>query len=108
MSVEIAAVGGYGEVGRNMTAVKVGKDVVLFDMGLHMPNYVKLTEEEEASPVKALDEAKLRRAQAIPDDRSISDWRSMVRAIVVSHAHLDHLGAVPYVAAKYEIGRAHV
>jgi ribonuclease J len=101
MSVEIAAVGGYGEVGRNMTAVRVGKDVVIFDMGLHMPNYVRLTEEEEAHFERKLDEAKLRKAQAIPDDRSIRDWHHMVRAIVVSHAHLDHLGAAPYVAAKY-------
>jgi ribonuclease J len=85
-----------------MTAVRVGNDVVLFDMGLHMPNYVKLTEEEaEAHYERRLDEATLRRAQAIPDDRSIKDWHHMVRAIVISHAHLDHLGAAPYVAGKY-------
>jgi len=46
MSVEIVAIGGYGEVGKNMTAVRVDDEVVLLDMGLHLPNYIALTEEE--------------------------------------------------------------
>jgi len=100
MDIEIAAVGGWGEVGRNMTAVRVGDDVILFDMGLHMPNYIKLTD-EEIGDVISLTESSLKRADAVPQDASIKDWKANVRAIVVTHAHLDHIGAVPYLAGKY-------
>ncbi len=101
MGVEVCAVGGYGEVGRNMTAVKVDDQVVIFDMGLHMPNYIKVSEEDVGEFVK-LNETTLKKAEAVPQDSSIKDWRSQVVAIVVSHAHLDHLGATPYLASKYD------
>lgn len=100
MGVEICAVGGYGEVGRNMTAVKVDDKVVIFDMGLHMPNYIKLTEEDVGEFVR-INEVTLKKAEAVPQDSTIKDWRSQVVAIVVSHAHLDHVGATPYLASKY-------
>jgi len=101
MTVEIKPVGGWGEVGKNMTAVRVDDDVVIFDMGLHLPNYIEATEQEEESFVKVT-EARLKKAEAIPDDRIINNWRQDVSAIIVSHAHLDHVGAVPYLAAKYD------
>lgn len=98
--IEICAVGGYGEVGKNMTAVKVDDEVIIFDMGLHMPNYVKFTEEELGEFVK-INAADLKRVKAIPDDSVIRDWRSKVKAIIPSHAHLDHIGAIPYLAGNY-------
>ncbi len=98
--IEICAIGGYGEVGRNMTAVKIDDEVVVFDMGLHLPNYIKYTEEETGEVVK-LNAADLRRVSAVPDDSVIKDWRSKVKAIIPSHAHLDHIGAIPYLADKY-------
>ena len=75
MSVEICAVGGYGEVGRNMTAVKVDDKVIIFDMGLHLPNYIKATDEEHDSFVR-INEQVLKKAEAIPQDKLIKDWRS--------------------------------
>jgi len=101
MSVEIAAVGGWGEVGRNMTAVKIDDEAVILDMGLHLPNYIRLTEQEIGEFVKQT-ETSLKKAEAIPQDGKIKDWRENVKAILVTHAHLDHLGAVPYMAAKYD------
>src|SRR3990172_11052444 len=98
--MEICAVGGYGEVGKNMTAVKIGEDVIIFDMGLHLPNYVKVTEEEREEVLK-LSPTHLKRAKAIPNDELIEDWRDNVKAIVTSHAHLDHIGAIPYLASRY-------
>ena len=98
--VEVCAVGGYGEVGRNMTAVRVDGKVVIFDMGLHLPNYIKLTEEEMGELVR-VDETLLKKAGAVPQDQTIKDWKQEVSAIVISHAHLDHVGAVPYLASKY-------
>lgn len=102
MVLEICAVGGYGEVGRNMTAVRVNNDVFILDMGLHMPNYIKFTE-EEAGDLQAYSVSDLMSAQAIPDDSVIADWKHLVKAIIVTHAHLDHLGAIPYLAKKYKV-----
>ncbi|MEK6822561.1 MAG: MBL fold metallo-hydrolase, partial [Nanoarchaeota archaeon] len=94
------AVGGYGEVGKNMTAIKVDDDVVVIDMGFHMPNYIKYTEgEEEKDFYRAED---LIKVNAIPDTALMEDWIPNVRAVVISHAHLDHIGAVPYLAPKFK------
>ena len=43
--MEICTVGGFEEVGKNMTAVKVEEDVFIFDIGLHIPGIVELQEE---------------------------------------------------------------
>ena len=101
MAIEIIPVGGWGEVGRNMTAVRVKDDVVIFDMGLHMPNYITLTDTEIGDQSKHT-EMSLKKADAVPQDGQIKDIRPLVRAIVVTHAHLDHIGAIPYLAGKYD------
>ncbi len=101
MPIEIAAIGGYGVVGRNMTAVRVNNEVVILDCGIHLPNYITLTEEEAGDVIK-LDEKKLKHAGAVPQDDTIKDWWHEVKALMVSHAHLDHLGALPYLSQKYD------
>jgi len=99
--VEICTVGGYNEVGKNMTAIKVADDVIIMDMGLHMENYVRVKGDEEA--FGTINAASLLKANAIPDDRCIEEWRKQVRLIVPTHAHLDHVGAIPYLANKYGV-----
>ncbi len=84
-----------------MTAVKVEDVTVIFDMGIHLPNYIKLNDEEIGEFVKNT-ESTLKKADAIPQDSTIKDWRANVAAIVLTHAHLDHMGAAPYLAAKYD------
>ena len=42
--IEIIPVGGYSEIGKNMTAIKVDDEVVILDMGIHLPNYIEYTE----------------------------------------------------------------
>ncbi len=101
MGIEIVPVGGWGEIGRNMTAVRVDEEVFIFDMGLHMPNYIRLTD-EEIGEFRTLTEASLKRADAVPQDGAIKDLRQNVVAIVVTHAHLDHIGSTPYLAQKYD------
>ncbi len=99
--MEICTIGGYEEVGKNMTAVKIGEDVVIFDCGVHLPALIKLQEREMPQPQYT--EKMLRGIKAVPNDLILDDlgWRSKVRAIVLGHPHLDHIGAVPYLAQRY-------
>ena len=98
--MEVCTIGGYEEVGKNMTAVKVGEDVVIFDAGFHLPSVIELQENEV---VQQYTEKKLRNAGAIPNDLILDElgWRNKVKAIVIGHAHLDHIGAIPYISQRY-------
>jgi len=98
--IEVRAVGGYSEVGRNMTAIKIGDEVILLDMGLQLDNYIKIEDEREASEIVSTEQ--LIKANAIPNDSTINDWKDKVKLIICTHAHLDHLGAIPYLAKNYD------
>jgi ribonuclease J len=98
MEIEIATIGGYEEVGRQMTAVRAGDDVVVFDMGLNL-SQVLIHDNVETEQMHSLD---LIDMGAIPDDRVMSDLEGDVRAIVPTHGHLDHIGALSKLAHRYD------
>src|SRR3989339_1187543 len=99
--MEICTVGGFEEVGKNMTAVKVGEDVFIFDAGVYLPPLIELQEQETQQ--QAYSEKKLRSVGALPNDLVLDElgWTDKVRAIVIGHAHLDHVGGLPYLASRY-------
>ncbi|WP_332899484.1 MULTISPECIES: ribonuclease J [unclassified Haladaptatus] len=97
MEIEIATIGGYEEVGRQMTAVRAGDDVVIFDMGLNL-SQVLIHDNVETERMHSLD---LIDMGAIPDDRVMSDLEGDVKAIVPTHGHLDHIGAISKLAHRY-------
>jgi len=96
--IEICAVGGYDEIGKNMTAVKVDDEVVIIDMGLFLDSYIRYTEDEDIHDIST---SQLLKVGAIPDDSVIKEWRSKVKAIIPTHAHLDHVGALIFLSNKY-------
>src|SRR5665648_154445 len=96
--IGIIAVGGYNEMGRNMTAIRVGEDIVVFDMGLRL-DMVQINEDVEVDKMHSLDLIKM---GAIPDDTIMTKVDGNVRAIVCTHAHLDHIGAIPKLAHRYK------
>ncbi len=96
--VGIIAVGGYEEVGRNMTAIRVGKEIVILDMGVRLDR-IQLHEDTEIEKMHSLD---LIRMGAIPDDTVLNNIGGKVVGIVCSHGHLDHIGAVPKLAHRYK------
>ncbi|MGM0592874.1 MAG: RNase J family beta-CASP ribonuclease [Halobacteriota archaeon] len=98
MEIEIATIGGYEEVGRQMTAVRAGDDVVVFDMGLNL-SQVLIHDNVETEKMHSLD---LIDMGAIPDDRVMSDLEGDVQAIVPTHGHLDHIGALSKLAHRYD------
>jgi len=98
--MEICTVGGYEQVGKNMTAVKIGDDVFLFDAGIYLP---PLVEREDAEKQIDMNEVELRKIKVLPDDLVLDKlgWTDKVRALLISHAHLDHVGGVPYLIHRY-------
>lgn len=97
--IELCAVGGYDRVGKNMTALKCGDDVIILDIGLNLENYVEYKENIRGCD---LDKDKLVKINAIPNDKIIEEWKDKVKAIIPAHVHLDHIGAIPYIAGKYD------
>lgn len=95
--IGIVAVGGYNEMGRNMTAVRVGEDIIILDMGLRLDR-VQIHEDVEIDKMHSLE---LIEMGAIPDDTIMKEINGTVRAIVCTHGHLDHIGAVAKLAHRY-------
>ncbi len=94
--IKIHTIGGYNEIGRNMTAVEVEDEIIILDMGLNLEPYVKL---QEKNKQQFIAKEVLIKTGAIPDDSVIE--KEKVVAIIPSHAHLDHIGAVPYLEDAY-------
>jgi ribonuclease J len=97
--IEICTVGGFSEVGKNMTAIKVDDEVIICDMGFFLPEIIRLQEEEVVRD--KLSKKDLIKYGAIPNDEIIKKWKNKVKAIVVTHCHLDHIGAIPHMGAQY-------
>ncbi|MCD4702980.1 MAG: RNase J family beta-CASP ribonuclease [Methanosarcinaceae archaeon] len=95
--IGIIAVGGYNEMGRNMTAIRVDDNIIIVDMGLRLDR-VQIHEDVEVDKMHSLD---LIEMGAIPDDTIMKQVNGNVCAIVCTHGHLDHIGAIPKLAHRY-------
>ncbi|PSG98936.1 MAG: ribonuclease J [Nanohaloarchaea archaeon SW_7_43_1] len=95
--MKIHTLGGYEEVGRNMTAVEVDGEAVIFDMGYEMEEVINADGEvNEMTTNQTLETG------AIPKDEVLYESDADVRAIVIGHGHMDHVGAIPKLAGAYD------
>ena len=78
-SLRIVPLGGLGEVGKNMMAFECGGEILVVDAGLAFPR-------DEHLGVDLV----------LPDFRWLADRRDVIRGVVLTHGHEDHVGALPY------------
>ncbi len=81
--IRIIPLGGVEEIGKNMTLVEYKDDLIIVDMGFQFPG-------EDAPGVDYV----------IPDSTYLEKRKSKIRGVFITHGHLDHIGAIPYIIPK--------
>src|ERR687890_2301497 len=84
--LEIIPLGGIGEFGMNCMALRYGDEMLILDAGMGFP-------EESAYGVDV----------SIPNFGFLDEYRDDITAIVLTHGHEDHLGALPYLLKKFNV-----
>lgn len=84
--IELIPLGGLGEFGSNCMAVRFDEDMILVDVGMGFP-------EESAYGVDV----------CVPDFDFLEEYRENIVAVVITHGHEDHIGALPYVLKKFNV-----
>ncbi|MBQ3496351.1 MAG: ribonuclease J [Clostridia bacterium] len=79
-TLKIRFLGGVGEIGKNMTALEYGKDIIVIDAGVTFPS----------QDMPGID-------LVIPDISYLTANKDRVRAIILTHGHEDHIGAISYI-----------
>ena len=94
--VNLYTLGGVNEVGRNMFAFEFDDEIIICDMGLELSNLIA---HNDAVDKMALDEIVDKGIVANP--KLLEDKVDKVKAIIITHAHLDHVGGVQYMASMF-------
>ena len=84
--LKISFLGGVGEVGKNMTVLEYGKDIIVIDAGLTFPT-------EDMPGIDII----------IPDMNYLLINKDRIKGVIITHGHEDHIGAVPYLLQNINV-----
>lgn len=81
--IRIIPLGGVEEIGKNMTAIEIGDDIIVIDAGMQFKT-------EDTPGIDYI----------IPNTTYLEERKDKVRAMIVTHGHLDHIGGIPLVMSR--------
>jgi len=84
--LQVIPLGGLGEFGMNMTAIRYGDDIIVVDCGMMFPD----------AELLGVD-------LVMPDLTFLKENQAFIRAIVLTHGHEDHIGATPYFLSEIDV-----
>jgi ribonuclease J len=84
--LQVIPLGGLGEFGMNITAIRYGEDIIVVDCGMMFPDAEMLGVD-----------------LVMPDLTFLKENRQQVRAVILTHGHEDHIGAVPYFLSEIDV-----
>ncbi|PIR44293.1 ribonuclease J [Candidatus Wolfebacteria bacterium CG10_big_fil_rev_8_21_14_0_10_31_9] len=82
-TVKFVALGGFEEIGRNMMYLEYKDEIIIIDMGLQFP-------EEDTPGIDYI----------IPNISSLEAKKDNIRAVIITHGHYDHIGAIPHLMGR--------
>jgi len=78
--IRVIPLGGVEEIGRNMTAIEYGDDIIIIDCGFQF-------REDDTPGIDYI----------LPNTKYLEDRKHKIRGLFITHGHLDHIGAIPFV-----------
>lgn len=84
-NIRVIPLGGVEEIGKNMTAIEIGDDIIVVDAGFQF-------KDEDTPGVDYI----------LPNTKYLEERKDRIRGVLITHGHLDHIGGIPYI--MYRIG----
>lgn len=82
-TIRIVPLGGVEEIGKNMTAIQYGDDIVVVDIGFQF-------KDDDTPGIDFI----------LPNTKYLEERRDKIRAVIITHGHLDHIGGIPYIMPR--------
>lgn len=82
-AIRIIPLGGVEEIGKNMTAIQYGDDIVVVDIGFQF-------KDDDTPGIDFI----------LPNTKYLEERQDKIRAVIITHGHLDHIGGIPYVMPR--------
>jgi ribonuclease J len=79
-AIRIIPLGGVEEIGKNMTAIEYKDDIIVLDVGFQF-------REEDTPGIDYI----------LPNTKYLEERKDKIRAVIITHGHLDHIGGIPYI-----------